>query len=60
MPQFLKLTAAERAKISRDPHLATTHQTISESARIVQGFNLDRKSAVLSQLRLINDALKAS
>ena len=58
--EMLQTWLAERAKISRDPHLATTHQTISESARIVQGFNLDRKSAVLSQLRLINDALKAS
>ena len=51
---------AEKAKASVNVRLAATHQTISENARIVQGFNLDRKSAVLSQLNLINDALKAS
>ena len=51
---------ADKAKIYANPRLAAAHQTISENARIVQAFNLDRKSAVLSQLTLINDALKAS
>ena len=51
---------AEKARTNANPNLAAVHQAISENARIVQGFNLDRKTAVLSQLNLINDALKAS
>ena len=50
----------QKAKITADPHLAEVHQLIGEKARIVHGFNLDRKTAVLSQLTLVNDALKAS
>ena len=48
------------AKTQASPHLAAAHVAICENTRITQGFNLDRKTAVLSQLTLVNDALKAS
>ncbi len=51
---------AQAAARSHNPKLAEAHQVISENARIAQGFNLDRRQAVLTQLRLVNDALKAS
>ena len=51
---------ARAAVLTKNPGLADAHEVISENARIAQGFNLDRKQAVLAQLRLVNDALKAS
>jgi DNA polymerase III subunit delta' len=50
---------ADQAKARTSKALAIAHLEISEQARIAIGFNLDRKQAVMSQLRLVNDALKA-
>ena len=51
---------ANQAKERGSAALAQAHSQIAEAARIAQGFNLDRKQAVMSQLKLVNDALKAS
>lgn len=53
---WIAARATERASAA----LAKVHEQISEASRIVVGFNLDRKQAVMSQLKLVNDALKAS
>ena len=53
---WIAAQAAERSSAA----LAKAHEQISEASRIVVGFNLDRKQAVMSQLKLVNDALKAS
>ncbi len=58
--EMLQDWVATLAKAQASPHLAAAHVALSEHTRITQGFNLDRKSAVLSQLALVNDALKAS
>ncbi len=51
---------ATQAKGRASAALAQAHSQISEAARVALGFNLDRKQAVMSQLKLVNDALKAS
>jgi len=51
---------AARAKTTASKKLAEAHAAISENARVAIGFNLDRKQAIMSQLKLVNDALKAS
>ena len=53
---WIAVRAAEKSSSA----LALAHEQISEASRIVLGFNLDRKQAVMSQLKLVNDALKAS
>ncbi len=58
--EMLQDWVAMVAKAKVSPHLAAAHVAICENTRITQGFNLDRKSAVLSQLTLANGALKAS
>ena len=58
--EMLQDWVASVAKTKASPHLAAAHVAICENTRITQGFNLDRKTAVLSQLTLVNDALKAS
>lgn len=51
---------SQTAKTMNNARLAEAHQTVSENARIAQGFNLDRKQAAMAQLKLVNEALKAS
>lgn len=51
---------AEKAKANGNLQLAQAYLTMCENTRIVQGFNLDRKTAVLTHLTLLNDALKVS
>jgi DNA polymerase III subunit delta' len=58
--QLLLDWLAQIAKATSNARLAAAHQTISENARIAQGFNLDRKLAAMAQLQLVNEALKAS
>ena len=58
--EMLQDWVATVAKTKASPHLAAAHVAICENTRITQGFNLDHKTAVLSQLTLVNDALKAS
>ena len=58
--EMLQDWVAMVAKAKVSTHLAAAHVAICENTRITQGFNLDRKSAVLSQLTLVNDALNAS
>ncbi len=57
--EMLQDWVASEAKSKSSPYLAAAHIAICENTRITQGFNLDRKTAVLSQLTLVNDALKA-
>jgi DNA polymerase III subunit delta' len=58
--QLLLDWMAQTAKTTSNAKLAEAHQIISENARIAQGFNLDRKQAAMAQLKLVNEALKAS
>ena len=58
--EMLQNWAAENAKANGNLRLAEAHLAMCENTRIVQGFNLDRKTAVLTHLTLINDALKVS
>ena len=58
--EMLQDWVASVAKTNVSQHLAAAHVAICENTRITQGFNLDRKSAVLSQLNLVNDALNAT
>ena len=51
---------AGQASTSTSAKLAAAHAQISESARRTEAFNLDRRQAVLAELNLVNDALKAS
>ena len=51
---------AERASAASNASLATAHSQIAASARRTEAFNLDRRQAVLAELTLVNDALKAS
>jgi DNA polymerase-3 subunit delta' len=51
---------AARAAETSSAKMAEAHARISESARRAEGFNLDRRQAVLAELTLVNDALKAS
>ena len=58
--EMLQSWVAENAKANGNLQLAQAYLTMCENTRIVQGFNLDRKTAVLTHLTLINDALKVS
>ncbi len=58
--QLLLDWLAQTARASSNAKLAAAHQTISENTRIAQGFNLDRRQAALAQMKLVNEALKAS
>jgi DNA polymerase III subunit delta' len=51
---------ASQASANTSARLAAAHAQISESARRTEAFNLDRRQAVLAELTLVNDALKAS
>ena len=51
---------AERAKATSSNSLATAYETVSNSARITNAYNLDRRQAVVEALVTINDALKAA
>jgi DNA polymerase III subunit delta' len=51
---------ANQASAATNARLATVHGQIAESARRTEAFNLDRRQAVLAELTLVNDALKAS
>jgi DNA polymerase-3 subunit delta' len=51
---------ASQASASTSARLAAAHAQISQSARRTEAFNLDRRQAVLAELTLVNDALKAS
>lgn len=52
--------AAKAAATARGAALAEVHQKLSEAKAITEGFNMDRRNAVLAALHAINDALKAA
>ena len=51
---------AQQAKDKGSVKAASAYETLSQSLRITEGFNLDRKQAALEAMRLATDALKAT
>ncbi len=49
---------ANRAKDSGNANLAEAHAALGELARISEGFNLDRRQAIVAQLTLVNACLE--
>ena len=51
---------AEKASVQGNAALALAHTKIAENIRITNGFNLDRRQAVIAALSLVQEALKAA
>ena len=49
---------AQQAKNTSSAKAASAYESLSQSLRITEGFNLDRKQAALEAMRLVTDALK--
>ncbi len=51
---------AEKASAQGNAALAQAHAKIAENLRITNGFNLDRRQAVIAAVNLVQEALKAA
>jgi DNA polymerase-3 subunit delta' len=51
---------ADRAKASSSNSLATAYETVANSARVTNAYNLDRRQTIVEAMVTINDALKAA
>ena len=51
---------AEKATLHGNVALALAHSKISENIRITNGFNLDRRQAVIAAVSMVQEALKAA
>ena len=51
---------ADKASAQSNAALALAHSKISENIRITNGFNLDRRQAVIAAVSLVQEALKAA
>ena len=51
---------ADKAKASASNPLAKAYETVANSARITNAYNLDRRQSIVEALVTINDALKAA
>jgi DNA polymerase-3 subunit delta' len=58
--RLLLAWVAEKAKANASNPLAEAFETISNSARITNAYNLDRRQTIVEALITVNDALKAA